>query len=185
MKDHTMEVNQLEICHFLCRFISTEETDNMDNIMEDPKILSQSPYDLILDQINDLQLELPKNIDNRLYRSIQLSTLVKDVSEDETDKLRNRLMEFGEKVKVIQHFCFHTKIIGITRLLGKLLTRIWWIYHSSSPIMKPYSSFDIDEFVNVDELNDNLSSIYEDSSDDDSSDEESTDDDSAAIIDDL
>ena len=144
----------------------------MNNVLEEPVLLSQSPYNLIVDHINDLQLEIPKNIDNRLYRSLQLNALVKDVSEDVTDKLRNRLMEFGEKIKTIQHFCFHSKIIGLTRILGKLLTRIWWIYHTSSPIMKPYNSFETEDFVNIDNSENELSNdntiIYESDSDSDS-----------------
>ena len=188
MKDHTLDINQLELGHFLCRFISTQETSNMNNVLEEPVLLSQSPYNLIVDHINDLQLEIPKNIDNRLYRSLQLNALVKDVSEDVTDKLRNRLMEFGEKIKTIQHFCFHSKIIGLTRILGKLLTRIWWIYHTSSPIMKPYNSFETEDFVNIDNSENESSNdntiIYESESDSDSE-TDSDNEVSSAIINEL
>jgi hypothetical protein len=51
-------------------------------------------------------------------------------------------MEFGEKIKAIQHYCFHAKITGLSKIIGKLLTRIWWIYHMSSPIMKPYNVYE-------------------------------------------
>ena len=65
-----------------------------------------------------------------------------DLSEDALDKIRQRLIEFGEKIKVIQHYCYHTKIFSLSKIMGKLLTRIWWIYHSSSPVMKPLYDYD-------------------------------------------
>ena len=57
---------------------------------------------------------------------------VKCNSDIETDELRKRLMQFGDTIKNLQHYCYHTKIVGLTKLLGKLLTRIWWIYHNTS-----------------------------------------------------
>jgi hypothetical protein len=123
-------------------------------------------------------------IDNRLFQSIQQNSIVKLQSEDATDELRHRLLEFGEKIKNIQHFCFHSDIIGLSRIFGKLLTRIWWIYHTSSPIMKSINQYDIEEFKNVDDLEDSDNesanvidddderSEYESSSDDENSEEE-------------
>jgi len=133
-KDHTVEINQINIAHFLCRFISTYPTDN--NFLEDPSILHDTPYNQIFNELENLQIDIPTKIDNKLYLSIQKNLLVECDNEIETNKLRERIMEFGEKVKNIQHYCYHSKFIGLTKLLGKLLTRIWWIYHLSSPIMK-------------------------------------------------
>jgi hypothetical protein len=58
------------------------------------------------------------------------------------DILRNELMEFGYKIKAIQHYCYHSKITGLSKIMGKLLTRIWWVYHMSSPIMLPYNVYE-------------------------------------------
>ena len=77
-----------------------------------------------------------------MIKSIQLNSIVKLDSYDELDELRQRLMNFGEKIKAIQHYCFHSKISGLSKIIGKLLTRIWWIYHTSSPIMKPYYTYE-------------------------------------------
>ena len=33
--------------------------------------------------------------------------------------------------------------------MGKLLTRIWWIYHSSSLITKPLYIFESNEYVDI------------------------------------
>jgi len=137
-KDHTLESNQVTLAHFLCRFISTISTTDEINVLSDPEILSSHPYNQILGKFEELQIEFPKMIDNKLFKSIQLNSIVKLDSYDELDELRQRLMNFGEKIKAIQHYCFHSKISGLSKIIGKLLTRIWWIYHTSSPIMKPY-----------------------------------------------
>lgn len=131
-KNSTQENNQIDVAHFLSRFILTYETNNLENKLVDPAILSENPYNLILDQLTDLQLELPTNIDNRIYLSIQHNVLVKGSNDIETEELRNRLIQFGEVIRHLQHYCYHSKIVGLAKLLGKLLTRIWWIYHNSS-----------------------------------------------------
>lgn len=131
-KNCTQENNQIEVAHFLSRFLLTHEANKIENKLVDPNILSENPYNLILDQLNDLQLDLPINIDNRIYLSIQNNVLVKGSNYIETEELRNRLFEFGEVIRHLQHYCFHSKIVGLAKLLGKLLTRIWWIYHNSS-----------------------------------------------------
>lgn len=143
-KDPTLENNQILLAHFLCRFISIVSTDTPDNILIEPIILSEQPYNRILDELEKLQLQLPKMIDNQIFLSIQQNSLIKTKSENSTDELRQRLIDFGEKIKNIQHYCFHSNIIGLSRIMGKLLTRIWWIYHNSSPIMKPLYTYEDD-----------------------------------------
>lgn len=141
-KDHVQEINQIALAHFLCRFISTISTDKDENALIDPEILSLHPYNQILNKFEELDIDFPKMIDDRLFKSIQQNSIVKLDSYDELDELRQRLMTFGEKIKAIQHYCYHSKISGLSKLFGKLLTRIWWIYHTSSPIMRPYNTFE-------------------------------------------
>jgi len=50
------------------------------------------------------------------------------------NNLRENLIQYGNLLKIIQHYCYHSKITGVAKLLAKLLTRIWWIYHNSSVI---------------------------------------------------
>ena len=141
-KDHTVEINQINIAHFLCRFISTYPIDTESDIMEDPSILNDAPYNQILNNLENLQIDVPKNVDNKIYLSIQNNLIVNCKDDIESNELRNRIMDFGEKVKNIQHYCFHSKHTSLSKLLGKLLTRIWWIYHLSSPIMKSINNYD-------------------------------------------
>ena len=179
-KDHTQENNQINLAHFICRFISTKSTKNPEHSLSDPAILSDYPYNQLLTQISDLQIDIPQMIDNRLFVSIRQNSIVRLQSEDATDELRHRLMDLSEKIKYIQHFCFHSKIIGLSRILGKLLTRIWWIYHTSSPIMKPFQTFDTDEFANVDDINDeDEAAVQQTEHDDDDSDD---DDDNEGVV---
>lgn len=128
-KNYTEENNQVEIAHFLCRFICTKESKDNNNILQDPQLLKIEPYNQIINNLEDLQIDNYNNIDKRLFLSIQHNNLYeKDV------ELREQLFNFGNVVKHIQHYYFHTKVVGLAKLLGKLLTRIWWIYHLSSPI---------------------------------------------------
>ena len=144
MRDHNKEKNQTDLAHILCRFISTVAPSSDENIMEEPDILAISPYNLMKSELEDLQLDVLGQVDDKLYQSIQMNSIYKLDSEDETDVLRNRLLEFGEKLKCIQHYFFHSKIVGMSKLMGKLFTRIWWIYHSSSPISKPLETYDME-----------------------------------------
>ncbi len=168
-KDHVQENNQIELAHFLCRFISTKATLSESLKLEDPELLKSEPYSTIPDILEQCQIDIPAMIDNRMFMSIRQNSIIKSASEDETDELRHNLLEFGEKIKNIQHYCFHKNIAGLSRILGKLLTRIWWIYHTSSPIMKPFGIYETEEFKNVDEL--------EGSQQDDSDDESENSDD--------
>lgn len=140
-KDHTKEQNQILLAHFLCRFISTIETDKLENVLEEPKVMMEEPYNMILGQLEELQIDVPSKVDNMIFISIQQNSIVSLPDIYETDKLRQRLVEFGDKLKHIQHYCFHSKITCLSKIMGKLLTRIWWIYHTSSPIMKSFKTY--------------------------------------------
>ena len=182
-KDHVNEGNQIELAHVLCRFISTKETSNKSMALEDPEILSSEPYCKIGSILEHCQIDIPNLIDNRLFMSIRQNSIIKSASEDETDELRHELLEFAEKIKNIQHYCFHANIAGLSRILGKLLTRIWWVYHTSSPIMKPFGIYETEEFKDVSELaseaggaEDSDDEDYESDSDVEDSDEEEADD---------
>ena len=142
-KDYTQEVNQISLAHFLCRFICIKEISTIDtkeNILEEPVILLEHPYNQIIEQLQNLGIMVPKLIDNRLFSAIQQNNIM---NSNNIEELRQRILEFGDKLKNIQHYCFHSKITGLAKIMGKLLTRIWWIYHMSSPIMKSLIEFEV------------------------------------------
>ena len=137
LKDPLQEKVQIEMAHFICNFINVKSTDDVKNKLEKLNILLESPYNNIFTKLTNAGIILPENIDNRIYKSIQLNNLI-----EISDALRYDLNVFSIKLKHIQHFCFHSKLTTICKIMGKLLTRIWWIYHMSSPIMKPYYVFE-------------------------------------------
>lgn len=152
--DPNVEENQVAIAHFLSQFINIMTTNDKSLILPEPEIMNVSSFARIYTLLEELQLELPKNIDGQVFTCIKVNKMIKKDSERGADELRNRLFDFGDKVKAIQHFCFHNKLTNLSRLLGKLLTRIWWIYHQSSPIMKKYLSLDDEnEFKEISEEN--------------------------------
>ena len=71
-------------------------------------------------------------MDGKIWLSIRNNSLV----NFKDNELRQTLFDFSIKLRALQHYCYHTKQTNLTKLLGKLLTRIWWIYHSSSPIIR-------------------------------------------------
>ena len=160
------ETCQIDLAHVLCRFISTKATSDKSLALEDPDILSTEPYCKINEILEHCQIDIPTLIDNRLFMSIRQNSIIKSASEDETDLLRHELLEFAEKIKNIQHYCFHANIAGLSRILGKLLTRIWWVYHTSSPIMKPFGIFETEEFKDVSELESTAGADADDAADD-------------------
>ena len=42
--------------------------------------------------------------------------------------------------------------MGLSKIFGKLLTRIWWIYHTSSPIMNPFHNYNTEEFADIKDI---------------------------------
>ena len=128
--DHKDEKSQIQIAHFLSRFICIYESNDDYNLLVDPEILSKNPYNNIISKLEELQIFIPSKVDNKVFLSIQNNTPI-------DYNLIHRLHEFNEKVTIIQHYCYHSQIITLCKILGKLLTRIWWISHLSLPIMKP------------------------------------------------
>jgi hypothetical protein len=143
--DPNVENNQVSVAHFLSHFINKYPAKDI--ILPKHVLFEQPTFIKIYSILDDLQLEIPDEIDGRVYESIKNNKLYKCTTEKESDELSKQLFEFGNKVKAIQHYCYHSKITNLSRLLGKLLTRIWWIYHMNSPIMKPFNIYDQNEFT--------------------------------------
>jgi len=127
------EANQVEISQLLLMFIDPIEVNNNYEykLPTFNKITDINIYELL----DSIELELPNNIDGRLYLSIQANSLFKTDNKIEKNILRERLLEFIEAVRIIQHYFYQSKEVIITRLLGKLLTRLFWIYLNSSPFI--------------------------------------------------
>jgi len=161
--DPSFEKHQILVAHFLSHFINIKETDIEENYLPMCEILDQPYFSSIFDLLKELELDVPNNIDKSVFQSIRSNTLF-GTKECEKLIIRNNLKEFGKKIKIIQHFCFHNNLSNLTRLLGKLCTRIFWISHSSSPIMKRINEFD--------DGNDLIEEYYQKNEDEDEDDED-------------
>jgi superfamily II DNA or RNA helicase len=148
--DAKVEKNQIDVAKFLSNYIEIHELVKNNSLK-----LEQTEQAIklnIKEHLETLELEIPEEIDSRVYESIRMNKLFETENRKEKSYLRERLLNFGEKVRNIQHYFFFCEEKNITKLLGKLLTRIWWIYHSSSPVMEPIERYDNIE----DNLEDNL-----------------------------
>lgn len=139
------EINtQIEIAYFLSKFIDINIANDEKYII--PEYKTKISYNEIYDSLKNININIPTYIDGKIWLSIRNNKLL-DLKDD---ILRNRLFNFSTKLKAIQHYCYHTKQINLTKLIGKLLTRIWWIYHTSSPIIRydKYLDIELDNFIN-------------------------------------
>ena len=132
------ENTQIEFSKFLLQFIDMVESKSDDMILSIAECGKK--YD-IRGHFERLGLDVMENVDSSIYRSIQMNCIVETSSIKEKGELRERLFCFGEKIRIIQNYYFHSKEVILARLLAKLLTRIWWIYHLSSPVMESTKHF--------------------------------------------
>jgi len=132
------EKSQIDVALFLSKFIIEKNTEHDDEYkLPQMEELNREPYNKIDELLEKIKLSPLENIDGKIWFSIRANKLLELESIEKTSELREELYDFAETLIAIQHYFYHSKEFNITRLMGKLLTRIWWIYHSSSPIMKP------------------------------------------------
>ena len=166
--DPNREKDQINAALFLSHFINLKPANSDRHVLPECSFTRIELIDELKNYADNLGIEIPSKVDSKVYETITANKLIESQSEAEIDVLRNHLFRFSEKVRHIQHYFFHTNQITVCRLLGKLLTRIWWIYHTSSPLMKSWKVYE--------EYNqDNLIQDYED---EDESDEEEYESDS-------
>ncbi len=142
----TDQGEQISIAHFLLHFMCIYETDDTTKKLElHPFLLKNERYmalyNILKDEDNGYAFDISDNIDNQLYLCIRENRCI-ECSFDEKHKLRNRLFEFISQLKFIQHYYYYmgktaeeevkNKYVNITKLLGKLFTRMKWIYFTSS-----------------------------------------------------
>jgi hypothetical protein len=133
------EINkQIDLAYFLSKFIDIHIASDEKDII--PEHHTKIVYEEIYDALQNINIDPPTYIDGKIWLSIRNNRLV-DLKDD---ILRKRLFNFSTKIKALQHYCYHTKQVNLTKLMGKLLTRIWWIYHTSSPVIRYDKYLDID-----------------------------------------
>lgn len=126
------ENDQVELAYFLSNFIDIKPCTNTKYNLSRYKINNKINYTEIKDLLISKNIKINNNIDACVWLSIKNNCLI-DMNDD---ILRQELFNFSTKIKAIQHYCFHNNFVVVTKLLAKLLTRMWWIYHSSSPVIR-------------------------------------------------
>ena len=123
----TNEKSQIDFAHFMLSYTFIKELNDENYLQE----LDSCEKFKIKSMMNSMDLNVPDNIDKKIYECIRANKLI----YEKDYYLREEIIKFSENIKHIQHYFYHSNEVNITRLIGKLLTRMWWIYHSSSPIM--------------------------------------------------
>lgn len=172
--DPKLEKYQVEAALFLSHFCHLKEANDDKYVLPESDYLSKGLAMKLKEYADNLGIEIPEKIDSRVFNCITENKLIDLGNEHDNDRLRDRLFDFSEKVKNLQHYFFHSNFISVTRLLGKLLTRVWWIYHGSSPLMKDWKSYD--DGNNLLFTEDSDDSEYEDDSEDEESEDEESED---------
>ena len=168
--DPNKEKDQINIALFLSHFINLKPSADKNYVLPECVFISDDTVNRLKSYAENLGIEIPEEIDSKVYQSILYNKLVDCDNERDIDELRDNLFKFSEKIKHIQHYFFHTNQVTVTRTIGKLLTRIWWVYHTSSPLMKSwkvYEDFNTEHLLSEyddEELSDD---DYEDDSEDD------------------
>jgi hypothetical protein len=116
----------------MSKFIDIKYTENTKYNINNFLYNSQINYEEIYVKLRAKNIIINNNIDSRVWLSIRNNLLI----EPDNEQLRQELFDFNTKLKAIQHYCFHSNFVILTKLFAKLLTRIWWIYHSSSPVVR-------------------------------------------------
>jgi len=146
--------DQILLAQFLCNFISVKKTTDNSRCLQKGEIFNSDTFRQIFNDFDNLGIDIKMStkIDNHIFESIKFNKIIKTSTEKEADELRERILNFAQKIISIQHYFFESKTTNLAKLFGKLLTRIWWIYHTSSPLMKPFCYYDdAGEYQEVDD----------------------------------
>ena len=104
-----------------------------DYMLPEMAIFSQEPYSSITGILESNGLEVNEYCDRKLFDCVRENRIIEQPTIKERDDLRDRLLEFGEVIIIIQHYYRHCRERTMTILLGKLITRLLCIYNDSSP----------------------------------------------------
>ena len=166
---------QIEFSKMILNFIDITEATDDKYVLEPAECYSEYP---LKKYFEDLQLSIPEKIDSQIFESIKINKLIDMSTIKEKSNLRKRLFKFGKKIETVQNYFFYSKDIILTRLTAKLLTRIYWIYHMSAPVMDSINSYvsDISEPVVID-IDNKYTKNPNDDDESEEDDEESEEDD--------
>lgn len=134
----TEQKAQIDFAHFISHFIDNREVENV----KIPEFIigNKNPCLKIKEELAELALkdfdenctDYTEDIDGDVFFAIQKNKI--EGNKRQRNKVRDKLFKFTKKLIKIQHYYFYKKKKNLTRLIGKLLTRIHWIFLDSSPL---------------------------------------------------
>lgn len=132
------ENTQIEFARLIQYYVVAKEAGPIDRYLMTP---IQSANPMLRDNFETLGLDIPERIDGRVYEIIRQNSFIAIANSTEKQQLRDEIFDFGMMLQNIQHYFYNSKDIIIAKLIAKLMTRVWWNYHLSSPVMEPISRY--------------------------------------------
>jgi hypothetical protein len=131
------ESTQVEFAKLIAYFVVAKEATRDDHVLTNV----ESANHMLRTNFETLGLDIPEKIDSRVYEVIQQNSFIQTDDSHDKGVLRRELFEFSLILRNIQHYFFHSKEATIAKMIAKLMTRVWWNYHLSSPVMEPISRY--------------------------------------------
>jgi len=131
------ENTQVEFAKLIAYFVVAKEATQDEHVMTEV----ESANSQLRKNFDTLGLDIPERIDSRVYEIIRQNSFIETEGPHEKGSLRNELFEFGMVLRNIQHYFYHSKEDTIAKMIAKLMTRVWWNYHLSSPVMEPIARY--------------------------------------------
>lgn len=152
------ETRQVKAGLILSFFIQNKRAIRKSEILEKPTDYVRN-WKLIRHNLLEMGIPLEDDdfIDGKIWISIQRNRLFEGHNDREYQEIRDDFFKFACSLKVLQNYCYYTKRVTLTRILGKLFTRCKWILWLSSPLSNfgkeqfYLEELDDDEVISVDE----------------------------------
>lgn len=138
------ETDQISAAHYLLHFIEVRTAKG--NVMPTHSMIEGEHKDFYQKMKDDKEgycFEIADEIDGDVQQCIRENRCIDTKTVMEKHNLRQKISRFISKLRSIQHYYYHMGLVSspsqgkyknICKLLGKLFTRLKWIYHTSSKL---------------------------------------------------
>ena len=101
------EATQIEFAKFISQFLCYEEVEEgSEHVLS---VVECSERYKIHEHLETIALDVPKTVDSKVYECIRMNSILKLETSKEVHDLRERILEFGNQVRIIQHYFYHLK----------------------------------------------------------------------------
>jgi hypothetical protein len=151
-QDYTSTLVQNEVFYFLASFLDAIIDDkDQDKEKDIPKILSE---------LNELNIPLSNESistqeSNNVWLSFRMNNIItcNSPTDIECNQIRKRLLDLSQKLIGIQLYFYHSNMNELTKIFGKIIKRIYNIYHNNSYLIKPIiNQLEYQSIINYDKL---------------------------------